>query len=81
MPPLCPLPWVDAPILVAAAMPLWPPLPLPAPGGGGGVGGGVRCRALLERRKKVGRPLREQGGGSMVGSDRLNVPAIDNSSH
>ena len=30
--------------------------------GGGGVGGGVRCRALLERGKKVGRPLREQGG-------------------
>ena len=72
-PGLCPLPGVDAPILVAAAAPLWPPLPLPAPGRRRRrrVGGGVRCRTLLERGKKVGRgsreaaprlPLREQVG-------------------
>ena len=37
---------------------------------------GLWCIALLGQRVKGGR-----FGGSMVGSDRLNVPAIDNSSH
>ena len=34
---------------------------------------------LPRNLKKMG--FKWRGGGSMVGSDRLNVPAIDNSSH
>ena len=37
----------------------------------------VCCTSVRQRPRSLGAAL----GGSMVGPDRLNVPAIDNSSH
>ena len=64
---LCPLPGVDAPILVAAAMPLWLPLPLPVAAAGGLGAGSAATPSWNGGRKSgegAGRPLLASRSGS-----------------
>ena len=73
---LCPVPRVGAPILVAAVLPLWPPLPLPAPGrrrrwGGWGRGPLPRLPGTGEESRE-----RKRGGRSSAPAQGAGWPLV-----